>query len=65
MEIVAKQTKLTMMQQLEDIIVDVSWGRLSQEYVLKNKYKINYQYNEKRNLLSSFFITVKLAFTTT
>lgn len=43
MEIVAKQTKLTMMQQLEDIIVDVSWGRLSQEYFGKSS---SWMYNK-------------------
>lgn len=36
MEIVAKQKKLTMMQQLDDIVIDVSWRQIAQDYFGKS-----------------------------
>ncbi|SQA93816.1 DUF5053 domain-containing protein [Capnocytophaga ochracea] len=36
MEVVAKQKKLTMMQQLDDIMIDVSWRQIAQDYFGKS-----------------------------
>ncbi len=36
MEIVAKQKKFTMMQQLDDIVIDVSWRQIAQDYFGKS-----------------------------
>lgn len=36
MEAVAKQKKLTMMQQLDDIVIDVSWRQIAQDYFGKS-----------------------------
>ncbi|WP_372472632.1 DUF5053 domain-containing protein [Capnocytophaga sp. ARDL2] len=36
MEIVQKQDNLTMMQVLDEIVLDVSWGRLSKDYFGKS-----------------------------
>lgn len=36
METVAKQKKLTMMQQLDDIVIDVSWRQIAQDYFGKS-----------------------------
>ena len=36
MEVVAKQKKLTMMQQLDDIMIDLSWRQIAQDYFGKS-----------------------------
>nr|DAE92906.1 MAG TPA: protein of unknown function (DUF5053) [Caudoviricetes sp.] len=36
MEAVANQKKLTMMQQLDDIVIDVSWRQIAQDYFGKS-----------------------------
>lgn len=36
MKVVAKQKKLTMMQQLDDIMIDVSWRQIAQDYFGKS-----------------------------
>lgn len=36
METLAKQKKLTMMQQLDDIVIDVSWRQIAQDYFGKS-----------------------------
>ena len=36
MEAVANQKKLTMMQQLDDIMIDVSWRQIAQDYFGKS-----------------------------
>lgn len=36
METVSKKENITMMQQLDDIIIDVSWGRLARDYFGKS-----------------------------
>ena len=37
MEIIAKE-KQTMMQQLDDIVIDVSWRQIAQDYFVKSSW---------------------------
>lgn len=43
MEAVANQKKLTMMQQLDDIVIDVSWRQIAQDYFGKSS---SWMYNK-------------------
>ena len=47
MEVVAKKENITMKQQLWDIIVEVSWGEISEQYFNKSRSWLSKKMNGK------------------
>ena len=47
MEVVLKQEKQTVQQQLWDIIVEVSWGQISEQYFDKSRSRLSKKMNGK------------------
>lgn len=47
MEVAVKQEKMTMKQQLWDIIIEVSWGEISEQYFNKSRSWLSKKMNGK------------------